>query len=245
MPEPGAPDEAVEPAEPAEPADASEVDDLVERFQKLLANRRPGPGPVTGRWSLGVGDLIAEHPRVPERVRGLVRRIDLVGLAYSPEQIGFDGTDVPWGKVTEVRTRHVVDYLIADAVEQQVDNLPLPWFPGRGRLLDALGRAVLTVTIATAKDQLERYELDARVPAELAYQGSFGRRKELGAGVLAALVLADPAVNASVQATARANGVPVVESGDEVMVDATERAAALRRKVAALEAVLDRFGRRA
>jgi hypothetical protein len=231
--------------EPEDHADASEVQELVEMFQQLLAKRRPPAGPIPGEWSIGVGDLLAEHPKVPKRVRGLIVKLNRFGgLAYSPQEIAFDGEDVPWEKVTEVRTRHVVDYLVGDAVQQQVENLPVPWFPGRKRLLDALGQALLTITIATAKEQLEKFELDLRVPAEVVYKASFGRTKELGAGVVSALVLADPAVNQSLIATAQARGVTVTSGDDELLANADERADKIREKVKALEAELDRFTKR-
>jgi hypothetical protein len=228
-----------------ESADASDVRELVELFQQLLASRRPPEGPVQGKWSLGVGDLLGEHPRVPKRVRGLVSRLNRFGgVSFSPEEIAFDGDDVAWETVTEVRTRHVVDYLVGDAVQQQVENLPVPWFPGRGKLLDALGQALLTVTIATAKDQLDKLSLDVRVPAEIVYKASFGRSKELNAGVVSALVLADPAVNRSLIATAQARGITVTAGDDELLANADERAEQVRAKVRALEAELDRFTRR-
>jgi hypothetical protein len=231
--------------EPPEHADPSEVGELVEQIQRLIASRRPPDGPITQPWSLGVGDVFAEHPKVPKKVRGLVRRLDrLGGLRVTPEEIAFDGDDVPWAKVTEVRTRHLVDYVFADAVQRQVESIPLPWFPGRRRLLDAFGQAMLTATIVTVKSQLERLDADLRIPAELEYRGALGRRKELGAGVLAAVVLADPAVNQAVVATARARGVPVRASGDEMLSDAESRAAAMRQKIAGLEAELDRFNKR-
>jgi hypothetical protein len=231
--------------EPEDHADASEVQELVEMFQQLLAKRRPPAGPIPGEWSIGVGDLLAEHPKVPKRVRGLIVKLNRFGgVAYSPQEIAFDGEDVPWEKVTEVRTRHVVDYLVGDAVQQQVENLPMPWFPGRKRLLDALGQALLTITIATAKEQLEKFELDLRVPAEVVYKASFGRSKELNAGVVSALVLADPAVNQSFIATAQARGVTVTSGDDELLANADERADKIREKVKALEAELDRFTKR-
>jgi hypothetical protein len=231
--------------EPDERADESDVRQLVEMFRQLLARRRPPAGPIPGDWSIGVGDLLAEHPKVPKRVHGLVVRLNRFGgVAYSPHAIAFDGDDVPWEKVTELRTRHVVDYLVGDAVQQQVENLPVPWFPGRKRLLDALGQALLTITIATAKNQLDRFELDLRVPAEVVYKASFGRTRELNAGVVSALVLADPAVNQSVIATARARGVAVTAGADELLAGADERAAKIREKVRALEAELERFSRR-
>jgi hypothetical protein len=231
--------------EPDERSDASDVRELVEMFRQLLARRRPPPGPIPGDWSIGVGDLLAEHPKVPKRVRGLVVKLNhFGGVAYSTQEVTFDGDDVPWEKVTEVRTRNVVDYLVGDAVREQVENLPVPWFPGRGRLLDALGQALLTVTIATAKDQLDKLDLDVRVPAEIAYKASFGRTKELGAGVVSALVLADPAVSRSLLATAQARGITVVEGDDEQFADAEERAEKIREKVTALEAELDKFRQR-
>jgi len=200
---------------------------------------------VVGRWAFGVGDVFAEHPKVPKRLRGLVRKLDRFGgIEITPREISFDGDDVEWSKVTEVRTRHVVDYLLGDAVQEQVENLPMPWFPGRKRLLDALGKAPAGTRRSTAKSQLERLDLDLRVPAEIEYKGAFGRSKELGAGVISAVVLADPAVNQCVLATATARGIPIRATGDELLADATERAGAIKAKVAALEAELDKFNRR-
>jgi hypothetical protein len=223
-------------------ADASDVRELVEKFQQLLAGRRPPTGPIPDEWSIGVGDLLAEHPKVPKRVRGLVVKLNRFGgVAYSTQEVTFDGDDVPWEKVTEVRTRNVVDYLVGDAVREQVESLPVPWFPGRGRLLDALGQALLTVTIATAKDELDKVDLDVRIPAEIAYKASFGRTKELNAGVVSALVLADPAVGQSLVATAQTRGITVTEGDDEQFADAEVRAEKIREKVKALEAELDRF----
>jgi hypothetical protein len=231
--------------EPEEHADSSEVRELVEMFQQLLAERRPPPGPVADRWAFGVGDVFAEHPKVPKKLRGLVRKLDRFGgIEITRQEISFDGDDVEWERVTEVRTRHVVDYLLGDAVQEQVENLPMPWFPGRKRLLDALGKTLLTITIATAKNQLERFDLDLRVPAEIEYKGAFGRSRELGAGVVSAVVLADPAVNQCVLETARARGIPIRSTGDEMLADANERAAAIKEKVAALEAELEKFNRR-
>lgn len=231
--------------EPEDHADASEVQELVEMFQQLIAKHRPPAGPIPGDWAFGVGDVLAAHPKVPKRVRGLVLKLNRFGgVSYSPQEVAFDGDDVEWEKVTELRTRHIVDYLVGDAVQQQVENLPMPWFPGRKRLLDALGQALLTITIATAKDQLEKFELDLRIPAEVAYKASFGRTKEISAGVVSALVLADPAVNQSLIATARARGITVTADEDELLANAEERAEKIREKVKALEAELDRFTKR-
>jgi hypothetical protein len=228
-----------------EDADESDVKELVETLKALVDSRRPPEGPIVDRWSLGVGDLLAEHPKVPKRLRGLIRRLDRFGgLEITHERIGFDGDDVKWSDVTEVRTRHMVDYLLGDAVQQQVENIPLPPFPGRRKLLDAMGKAMLTLTIATAEQELDDLGLDLRVPAEIEYKASFGRRKTIGAGVLAAVVLADPSVSRCVMATAQAKGIPVKSGDDAGFANAAERAEAIKLKVAALKVELDNFSKR-
>jgi hypothetical protein len=228
-----------------EDADESDIRELVDQLKALVDSRRPPPGPVVDKWSLGVGDLLAEHPKVPKRLRGLIRRLDRFGgLEITHERIGFDGDDVKWSDVTEVRTRHMVDYLLGDAVQQQVENIPLPPFPGRRKLLDAMGKAMLTLTIATAEQELDDLGLDLRVPAEIEYRASFGRRKTIGAGVLAAVVLADPSVSQCLVATAQARGIPVKSGDDAGFANATERAEAIKQKVAALKIELDNFSKR-
>jgi hypothetical protein len=231
-------------AETAEDGTASvaEVVEEVGRLRALIERTRPAPGPVTGRWSLGIGDLFAEHPKVPKRLRGLVRKLDRYGgLAITEKTVEFDGDDVEWSAVTEIRTRNLVEYLLSDAVDQQLEAVPLPWFPGRKRVLDAVGKAVLTLLVTAAKDQLERRDVDIRIPAEVHYRGTLRRRRELAPGVLAALVLADPAVNQCLVATATEHGIQVRPADDDLMNDAEERAAKVRAKLAALEAKLEKF----
>jgi hypothetical protein len=234
--------EAVTEESAEDAASVADVTEEVGRLRALIERTRPDPGPVTGRWSLGIGDLFAEHPKVPKRLRGLVRKLDRYGgLAITEETVEFDGDDVEWSSVTEIRTRNLVEYLLSDAVDQQLETVPLPWFPGRKRVLDAVGKAVLTLLVAAAKQQLERRDVDIRIPAEVHYRGTLRRRRELAPGVLAALVLADPAVNQCLLATAAAHGIEVREADDDLMADAEERAAKVRAKLAALEARLGKF----
>jgi hypothetical protein len=226
-----------------EDADESDVAELVERLRSLVDSRRPPAGPVVRPWSVGVGDLLADHPKVPKRLRGLARKLDRFGgLEITPEHLSFDGDDVKWSDVTEVRTRHLADYLLGDAVQRQLEVIPLPPFPGRRKLLDALGRAMLTVIIATTEN--DDLGLALRVPAEIEYKASFGRRKTFGPGALAAIMLADPSVSGCLTATAEAHGIPVTASDDAGFANAAERAAAIKAKVAALHAELNRFGGR-
>ncbi len=216
------------------PANA-DIDDEVGRLATLLKQVRPPEGPITERWALGIGDIVADTTRLPRRLRGAVRFLNRFGgVAISPDALEFDGDDVKWPKVAEINTRNLVEYLLSGAVEKQVDRLPVPWFPGRGKLLGLASAAVLTLLMATAKQQIEDHA-DVRIPAEVHYRGLIRRDKVLSPGVISTLILADPQVSACVIATAEANGVTVRKPADDPMDAAGERAEQLKAKLAALE----------
>ncbi|AQT82683.1 hypothetical protein B1R94_09605 [Mycolicibacterium litorale] len=207
----------------------------VGRVAALLNRVRPPAGPITGRWALGIGDIVADATRLPQRLRGAVRLLNRFGgVAVTAESLEFDGDDVKWSKVTELDTRNLVEYLLSGAVEKQVDRLPVPWFPGRGKLLGLASAAVLTLLMATARQQIEDHA-DIRIPAEVHYRGLVGGDKVLSPGVLATLILADPRVSECVVATATANGVTVRKPDDDPMDAAGERAEQLKAGLAALE----------
>ncbi len=55
-------------------------------LQSLVESRRPDPAPVVGRWALGIGDMVADHPLTPDKVRGLARKLNhFGGVAISEE----------------------------------------------------------------------------------------------------------------------------------------------------------------
>jgi hypothetical protein len=204
-------------------------------LQSLLESRRPDPGPVVGRWALGIGDMVADHPLTPNRLRGLVRKLNhFGGVAISEEGVEFDGDRVKWVDVTEIRTRSLVEYLFSGGVDKQIDKLPLPWFPFRRKVIEAISRAALTLLLAAAKQQLEGGALDIRIPAEVGYHGML-RTRELSPGMLAAVVLADPAVRQCFEATAQAHGVEIRAADDDVMEDAEERAEQITSMLAKLK----------
>lgn len=200
----------------------------------LLNRLRPKSCPADERWSLSIGDAVADAVSAPEPVRRVVRLLNRFGgIALSAQSVEFDGDDVDWSDVTEIRTRNLVGYLLSDAIDKQVGKLPLPWFPGRGLLLDAAASAVLTALVAVARQQLEDGPLDVRIPAEVHYRGVV-RGKELSPGVLAALVLTDPAVRRCLQETARAHGVDVQPSDDDPVDAAARRAERIKSAIAKL-----------
>jgi hypothetical protein len=103
--------------------------------------------------------------------------------------------------------------------------------------LDALSKAMLTLLLAAAKQQLDQHG-DIRIPAEVQYRGAIRRHRQLTPGVLAALVLADPAVNACVQATAGMYGIAMQPADDAALMTAADRAEQLRSKLATIESKL-------
>lgn len=229
---------------PVDTVTVQDIDDEAGRVAALLKRMRPPPGPITQRWALGIGDIVADTARLPQWLRGGVRFLNRFGgLAISPEALEFDGDDVAWAKMTEIDTRNLVEYLLSGAVEKQVDRLPVPWFPGRGRLLGLASAAVLTLLMATARKQIEDHA-HVRIPAEVHYRGLIRRDKVLSPGVLSTLILADPRVSESVIATATANGVTVRKRDDDPMDEAGERAEQLKAKLAELDSGIRRLLRR-
>ena len=200
----------------------------------LLNRMRPKSCPVNERWSLSIGDIVADAVNAPEPLRRAVRLLNYFGgVAFSAQSVEFDGDDVDWSDVTGIRTRNLIGYLVSDAIDKQVGKLPLPRFPGRGLLLDAVQAAALTALVAVARQQLEDGPLDVRIPAEVHYRGVL-REKELSPGVLAAVVLADPAVRECLQETARTHGVQVRPSDDDPVDAAAHRVDRIKSALARL-----------
>ena len=106
-------------------------------------------------------------------------------------------------------------------------------FPDAGCCSTPAGAAVLTALVAVAGKQLEEGPLDIRIPAEVHYRGVL-RGKELSPGVLATLVLIDPAVRECLQETARTHGVDVLPSDDDPIVTAAHRADRIKSAIAKL-----------
>ena len=216
-----------------------ETDD-VSWLQSLLESRRPDPGPVVGRWALGIGDMVADHPLTPDKLRGLTRKLNhFGGVAISEEGVEFDGDKVKWVDVIEIRTRSLVEYLFTGGVDKQADKLPLPWFPFRRKVIEAISRAALTLLLAAAKQQLDGGALEIRIPAEVGYHGML-RTRELSPGMLAAVILADPAVRQCFEATAQVHGVEIRPADDDVMDDAEERAEQIKSMLATVQQRLGR-----
>ena len=204
----------------------------------VLRPVRPEPGPATQRWGVGVGEVAASVPRMPGPVRGLARQLNQFGsVVVSPGGIEYDGDEVAWSKVTEIRARRLVGYLVTDGISRGVDRFPLWRFPGRELVLNGLTHAALTAVAVAADLKLDSGVFTVYIPAEVHYRGLL-RTKDIQPGVPAALVLADPAVRDMVEATAQAHGIPVVLAEDDALEVAAQRAAAIRSFVGGIGSVL-------
>jgi hypothetical protein len=71
-------------------------------------------------------------------------------VAISEEGVEFDGDKVKWVDVIEIRTRSLVEYLFTGGIYKQADKLPLPWFPFRRKVIEAISRAALTLLLAAS-----------------------------------------------------------------------------------------------
>ena len=200
----------------------------------VLKPFRPESGPATRRWGVGVGEVAASLPKLPGPIRHLVRQLNQFGsVVVSPGGIEFDGDGVAWEKVTEIKSRRLIGYLLTDAVTKQVDRLPIWWFPGRGLVLTGLTHTALTAVAMAADLQLDRGVFTVCIPAEVMSKGMI-RSHRMTPGVPAALVLADPAVNDYVTETAAAHGIPIRHADDDALEAAAQRAAAIRSAIRGL-----------
>ena len=206
--------------------------------QAVIKPVRPAPGPATERWGVGVGEAAARLPKLPGLVRGIARQLNRFGsVVVSPGGIEFDGDEVAWSKVTEIRTRRLLGYLFTDAITKQVDRLPVWWFPGRALVLSGLTHTALTAVALAADLQIDRGIFTVYIPAEVRSKGLLGTGRQLSPGFPAALVLADPAVRDCVEATAQAHGVPVIPAPDDALEAAARRAAVIRGAVSQVMAM--------
>lgn len=193
--------------------------------RRALAALPPPPVPVTEPWEVSVAALIGRHPRVPGPAVRLLHLLDGLGqVAVGPDRVGFDGEDTAWEKVQEIRLHSTRDLLPDVVVEKEVDRIRefLPPVPGRKWVVTRAVEGLLTLVLAAA-EAAERE--DRLLPCEIVHRGLLGRPKQLGGGLFAAAVLASvPAASASILATAKARGIPVVTVGPSgVRADRAQR----------------------
>ncbi|MFJ8627070.1 hypothetical protein ACIRD3_30115 [Kitasatospora sp. NPDC093550] len=213
-----------------------------------LASVEPPSVPATEPWKLSLGTLIGRHPRTPAVVHKLLGLLDGLGAVHlGPSQVGFDGEEIDWDKVVEIRTRSAFEVLTTTALEHEVDRIRefLPPVPGRKWVVTKAGEALATVVLAALERGSDDQRLDElTVPARIVYRGLLGRQKTLDAAAFAAAALVvTPRAGESLIATARSRGIPVLPA--EPLADATDaaRVATLRERTDSVARLLDRIER--
>src|SRR5215218_859561 len=107
--------------------------------------------------------MVADLSVTPGKLRGLVRKLNYFGgVAISEDAVEFDGDEVEWADVEEIRTRSLIEYMFTGGMDTQIDKLPLPWFPFRRKVVGVISRAALTLLLAAAKQQLEGGAMEIR-----------------------------------------------------------------------------------
>ena len=139
--------------------------------------------------------MVADHPLTPDKLRGLARKLNhFGGVAISEEGVEFDGDDVEWSdvdgdphpqpdRVPVHRRRRQADRQAAAAV------VPVPRQGDRGDLAGGADAAARRGQTAARR----RRDSRSGSPPRCTTAACCGTR-ELSPGMLAAVVLADPAV---------------------------------------------------
>ncbi|WP_225846590.1 hypothetical protein [Streptomyces sp. HPF1205] len=203
-----------------------------------LASWEPPQVPAAEPWKLSVGALVGRHRRTPGVVRKALGLLDGFGaVAVGPKGVGFDGDDIEWDKVEEIRTRTAYEMLTTQALDREVDRLRefLPPVPGRKWVVTKATEVLTTVVLAALEQGSEDELGELTVPSEIVYRGLLGRRRTLSGGLFAVAVLTvvRPA-GRSVLATAEQHDVKITEAEPLPDADRTRRTETLRRRTDAI-----------
>lgn len=231
--------EAVQSAGRSAVATARQADDWV---LNQLKSVRPPALPLAETWKLSIGGIVAAHPKAPRLTGRLLAPLDRIGaIEIGPDEIGFDGDTVAWGRVTEIRTRSLSELAVGAVWDFAIDDLRtrLPPVPGRKWAVTKVLQVLLAMTVDLEK-QIEVAEEEGapqHVACEIVHRGRIQRNKESTTGLFSALALCTlPQVGEALAAAAAERGVPVVPAEPYKHVSANERVLKVRRQREALAA---------
>jgi hypothetical protein len=221
---------------------------VVTAVSESIRSMAPPPVPLSEAWHIGLGHLVRSMPRVPDRLTRLVSPLDRVAeVSLGPNHVGFDGAQVAWRDVTEVRLGSVLDVLSVAVVEKELGRITslLPPVPGRTWVATQIAELGLGLVAAVTQTVVEGRLGDtdneegqpALVPLGVTTRGRLGRRRDLVPGLFSTLLcVAVPGVTTAISTTAREHGVGIaVPPGG----DTARRAAQLRRTSETLLSFVD------
>jgi hypothetical protein len=225
------------------------VGDAAAAVPELITHIEGPRLPLLESWDIGLGQILSGHPGLPENLRGAVGHLDRLGrLRISPDAISFDGDQVRWERVDEIRFGPVLDVITSAALQHEARRLTslLPPVPGRKWLVQQALGSLVALCLAAAGPVIDDPGTDGEpddgaapgIPVSVTYRG-LARRKELTPGVFAALVAAStPSISEAIAAIARERGIRVTVAP---VPRSRTQALALRRMAGA---VSSRIGRR-
>ncbi|WP_119727740.1 hypothetical protein [Thermomonospora amylolytica] len=211
------------------------------RWATATLDAMPLPGEEP--WKLSIGGMLRRHPKVPRGAGRALGLLDRFGaIEFGPDGLGFDGEDVRWEKVIEIRTRTVDDLLLGPVSESVIDQVRdrLPPVPGRRWAVRQSVQTVTALVLAARQDLLEERPDRPPVPCEIVYLGRLGGVKRMEAGLFAALCMdRRPEIGTALQAAARRRHVAVCPAAPHDLATGTaQRAKALQHRTALLTARL-------
>lgn len=201
--------------------------------------------PLTDPWKLSIGAIIARHPKAPRLTGKLLSPLDRFGaITIGPDEVGFDGDEVEWERVTEIRTSPVAEIACGAIWDFAIDDLRkrLPPVPGRKWAVTKVLQILMALAI-DVEDQIERTEGEdelTRVACEIGYRGRLRTEKKAAVGLFSGLALCSmPQVSQALVRSAFERGVPVVDAAPHKTLSVNERVARMRTRRAALAAQAD------
>ncbi|RAY11960.1 hypothetical protein DPM19_26765 [Actinomadura craniellae] len=217
-------------------------DEAETRWVTTTVDAMPRPGRGSDEpWKLSIGGLLARHPRAPRgagRVLGLLDRFG--AIEFGPKKVGFDGDDVPWSKVIEIRTRTVDDIVLGPVSASAIDQVRdfLPPIPGRKWAVRQAVQTVTALVLAAREDLIEERDDRVPIPCEIVYLGRLGGVKRIEAGLFAALCMdRRPEAGAALLDLAARHRVAVCPAEPHRLAGGTaQRAQVLRRRTRAAAA---------
>lgn len=160
-------------------------------IRESIDSAEPPTVPWTNPWKCTLAGILLRRPGSPLLEIGPLILLDRLGaLHLDGAQVGFDGEQHDWSKVTAVRQRNAYELLTNDALEQEVDRIRhlLPPVPGRKKLMMYLAEH-LTMVLFAALDQGQD-ALSREIVAEIRYRGKVpGVKHAARPGLFAATLL--------------------------------------------------------
>jgi hypothetical protein len=186
--------------------------------------------PLDREWEVSIAGLARQVPHVPRIATKPLELLDGLGAVHvGPRQVGFDGKEIDWDRVAQIRMQPAWMCFSDVMMEKQASIFAsyLPLMPGRkfaARLCMKLFTTLIFAVLPLTDERNPFNDLidwDTQVVARITYRGRLaGRTTEHDAGAAAmARQLCLPEYIRAITGVAAANGIPVIE--DAVAVGAT------------------------